>query len=100
MFVVCVTIQVVPEHRDAFLAATRLNAEATRREPGNIRFDVLRAVDDPSRFFLYEAYLDDKAFRDHQRQPHYLTWKDRVAAWMAQPRVGLQYESILPDPWA
>jgi (4S)-4-hydroxy-5-phosphonooxypentane-2,3-dione isomerase len=99
MFVVCVTVRVVPERADAFIEATRTNAEATRREPKNVRFDVLRAADDPNRFFLYEVYRGEEAFREHQRTPHYLAWKDAVAAWMAEPRVGVKHVSLFPEPW-
>jgi autoinducer 2-degrading protein len=100
MFVVCVTIHVMAEHVDAFLEATRANEAATRREPKNVRFDVLRGADDPSRFFLYEVYADDDGFRDHQRTAHYLAWRDAVAPWMAVPRTSAKYGSVHPDSWA
>ena len=99
MFVVCVTIRVVPEHVEAFLSATRANFSGTRREPKNVRFDLLRARDEPGRFFLYEVYQDEQAFREHQQTAHYLTWRDAVAPWMAEPRAGVKHESLLPDPW-
>jgi autoinducer 2-degrading protein len=99
MFVVCVTVRIVPELEDAFISATRANAEATRREPKNLRFDVLRAVDHPTRFFLYEVYRDEEGFREHQQTPHYLAWKGAVAPLMAEPRVGVKHVSIFPEPW-
>jgi autoinducer 2-degrading protein len=100
MFVVCVTIRVIPEHAEAFLAATRENAASTRNEPGNVRFDVLRAVDDASQFFFYEVYVDEDGFKAHQQTPHYLAWRQAVAPWMETPRVGVKHVSILPDPWS
>jgi autoinducer 2-degrading protein len=99
MFVVCVTVRVVPDQAAKFISAARANAEATRREPKNVRFDVLRAVDDPSRFFLYEVYRDEEGFRDHQRTAHYLAWKETVTPWMAEPRVGVKHVALFPDPW-
>src|SRR5579863_582313 len=99
MFVVCVTVKVIPEHVEAFVAATRANAQGTRREPDNVRFDVLRSVDDPAQFLLYEAYRDEAGFRAHQQTAHYLAWKQTVAPWMAAARVGVKHTSILPDPW-
>jgi autoinducer 2-degrading protein len=100
MFVVCVTIQVLAEHVAAFVEATGANAEGTRREPKNVRFDVLRGADDPTRFFLYEVYADEEGFRDHQRTPHYLAWREAVAPWMAAPRTSAKYASVAPEPWA
>ncbi len=99
MFVVCVTVTVKPEAVEAFVVATRANAAGTRREPANLRFDVLRAVDDPARFFLYEVYTEEAGFRAHQQTAHYLAWKEQVASMMAAPRVGVKHESLLPDPW-
>ncbi len=99
MFVVCVTVQVVPELVGAFLEASLANAHASRGEPGNARFDVLRGTDDPARYFLYEVYVDEQAFRAHQQTPHYLAWKARVAPMMAVPRVGVKYSAVFPEPW-
>jgi autoinducer 2-degrading protein len=99
MFVVCVTVRVIPEHAEAFIAATRANAEGTRQEPNNIRFDVLRSVDDAARFFLYEVYRGEEGFREHQRTAHYIAWKEKVAPWMAEPRVGAKHVSLFPEPW-
>ncbi|MBD3266208.1 antibiotic biosynthesis monooxygenase [bacterium] len=99
MYVVTVTVFVKPEHTQDFINATLENAEGTRREPGNVRFDVLQAEDDPNRFFLYEVYKTPEDFKKHQETEHYLTWRDTVADWMAQKRVGLKYHSIYPKEW-
>jgi autoinducer 2-degrading protein len=99
MYVVCVRIQVKRGQEEGFVAATRENHSGTRAEPGNRRFDVLHHVEDPTRFFLYEVYESEEAFASHQRTPHYLAWKERVAPMMAVPRVGDKHRSLLPDPW-
>jgi autoinducer 2-degrading protein len=99
MFVVCVTVKVRPELAESFLEATLENARATRREPGNARFDVLRAIDDPAGFFLYETYGTEDGFRAHQQTAHYLAWKERVAPMMAEPRVGVKHHAVFPEPW-
>ena len=56
MYVVAVTVFVKPDRVQPFIQATLDNARATRKEAGNVRFDVLQAEDDPARFLLYEAY--------------------------------------------
>lgn len=97
MYVVCVTVRVKPEHADHFRSATLANARGTRAEPGNVRFDVLQAEDDPGRWFLYEAYRTKDEFAAHQRTPHYLAWKEAVAPWMAEPRQGVKHRSVFPE---
>lgn len=94
MYVVAVTIFVKPENVQAFIDATLENARNTRKEPGNLRFDVLQTEDDPNRFLLYEAYHVKDDFAKHQQTDHYLKWKAAVADWMAQPRQGVKHNSI------
>jgi autoinducer 2-degrading protein len=97
MYVVCVTLWVKPGREQEFKRASELNHRGTRKEPGNLRFDVLESLDDPSRFFLYEVYRSAEDFAAHQRTAHYLAWKETVADWMAQPRQGLKHRSLWPS---
>ena len=96
MFVVVGDVRVKPEHREEFVRATLENARNTRNEPGNLRFDVSRHLEDPDRFALYEVYRDKSGFESHQKTEHYLRWRETVKDWMAQPRVGTKYESLFP----
>lgn len=97
MHVTVVHVQVKSEHIADFIAACRMNHDASVREPGNRRFDVAQAADDPSKFMLYEAYVDAPAAAAHKTTPHYLKWRDTVAPWMAVPRVGIPYIGIFPQ---
>ncbi len=97
MQVTLVHVHVKPENVADFIEATRANHEASVREPGNLRFDVLQLEDDSARFVLYEAYRDDAAARAHKETDHYATWRDTVADWMAEPRKGVRYNGLLPS---
>ncbi len=97
MYVVCVTVNVKPDQVESFRKATLENASATRKEPGNVRFDVSRSEDDPAKWFLYEVYRTRNDFTAHQQTPHYLKWKQTVAPWMAEPRKGVKHESVFPE---
>ena len=94
MYVVAVTVHVKPEFVPPFIEATLDNARNTRREAGNVRFDVLRCREDAGRFLLYEAYLTADDFARHQQTEHYLRWKQAVADGMAQPRQGVKHDSL------
>ena len=94
MYVVSVTIQVTAPDVEAFIEASLDNARNTRQEPGNVRFDVLQAEDEPTRFLLYECYQSKEDFTKHQQTEHYLRWREAVADWMAQPRRGVKHNSI------
>ena len=94
MYVVSVTVNVKPSFVEQFVEATLDNARNTRQEPGNVRFDVLQAEEEPARFLLFEAYRGKDDFSAHQQTEHYLRWKQTVADWMAQPRQGVKHSSI------
>ena len=95
MAFVLVVRMTAPEGQEARAAELigRL-VEATRQEPGNVRWDLSQSEEDPTRFFLYEVYRTKDDFPKHQQTPHYLTWKSTVADWMAQPRLGVRHQSV------
>jgi (4S)-4-hydroxy-5-phosphonooxypentane-2,3-dione isomerase len=96
MHVTLVHVVVKPGREEAFLDATRTNHERSVEEPGNLRFDVLRSHNEPARFVLYEAYLDEEAARAHKETTHYAEWRDAVADLMAEPRAGVRYDGLFP----
>ncbi|KAA5596242.1 antibiotic biosynthesis monooxygenase [Blastochloris sulfoviridis] len=98
MHVTLVHVVIKPEAVDAFIAATRANHEASVREPGNRRFDVLQAPDDPARFILYEAYASAEDAAAHKQTAHYAAWRDAVAPMMAAPRRGEPMRALFPAP--
>jgi autoinducer 2-degrading protein len=96
MHVTLVHVVVRPDAVDAFVAATRTNHEASVREPGNRRFDVLQSPDDPTRFILYEAYASAGDAAAHKQTAHYVQWRDAVAPMMAEPRKGVPMRGLYP----
>jgi autoinducer 2-degrading protein len=90
VYVLWVTLQVQPEHRQEFLDAITANAAASvRDEPGCLGFDVIELDTDKdeveNRFAFYETYIDRKAFEiGHKQAPHFLTWR-QVAAKVLVP---------------
>jgi quinol monooxygenase YgiN len=97
MLVVHVHVRVKPECVEAFKAATHANAQASRREPGIARFDVVQQADDPARFVLVEAYRTPDAPAAHKETAHYARWRDTVAPMMAEPRTSVKYDNVFPD---
>ena len=96
MLIVHVHVRVKPESADAFLAASLENARNSVREPGVIRFDVIRQADDPTRFVLVEIYRTAEDPARHKATAHYATWRDTVAPLMAEPRTSTKYRAVFP----
>jgi autoinducer 2-degrading protein len=102
MIVTCVYVNVKPGTEDLFIEETNLNHLESVKEPGNLRFDLIREADDSCRFMIYEAYESDEAAAAHKSTAHYLRWRDAVAGMMAEPRKGIRYIVVQPadrDKW-
>ncbi len=97
MFVVLVFVHVKEEAIDAFQQASIINADASRLEPGVVRFDVIQEQEDPTRFILIEIYRDENAPAQHKQTEHYLNWRETVESMMAEPRRGVRYHIISPE---
>jgi len=96
VIVTVVNIWVKEDHVEAFIRATKANHFASRAEPGNLRFDVLRDRNDPAHFILYEAYATEEAAAAHKATAHYLKWRAVVEPWMARPREGTPCSVVAP----
>lgn len=75
-FAVVVQATIEPDRMAEFLELIQKNAEATRKESGCIRFDVLRMQESPNEFFFYEVYKNEAAVDYHKKQTHYNLWAD------------------------
>lgn len=96
MVVTCVHVFVKKEFVEDFLSATLENHFETRKEPGNLRFDVLQLEDFSQKFVLYEVFESEEAAAFHKTTPHYTKWRDTVKDWMEQPRQGIRYKAVEP----
>jgi autoinducer 2-degrading protein len=99
MHVTLVHVRVKPTRLADFILATRENHQASVKEAGNRRFDVLQSPDDPTRFVFYEAYATAETAAAHKQTPHYLAWRDAVAEMMAEPRRGVPMNGVFPESW-
>jgi quinol monooxygenase YgiN len=96
MLVIHVFVEVLAEHIEAFKAASIANAQASVKESGIARFDVIQQQDDPTQFVLIEIYRHADAPAQHKETAHYLRWRDEVAPMMAKARHSIKYTNIFP----
>lgn len=64
---------------DADEAAKALDvlARETVKEPGCFKFDVLRSIENPRHFILWECWVDEAALKAHFEMPHTRSVLDR-----------------------
>lgn len=96
MIVYNVSVQVKEGFEDNFRKATKLNHMETRKEKGNLRFDVIQSESDSCHFVLYEVYRSEEAVTAHKATAHYMKWRETVAPWMARDRNGEKFSVLYP----
>ena len=99
MHILIVHAHIKTECIDEFIAATKLNAEESNKEPGIARFDLLQQQDDPSRFVLFEVYRDTDAPVAHKASAHYNKWIETVNDMFVTPRTRAFYTDVAGKEW-
>ena len=81
MYVILGIIKVKPEHLSDFVEHVQHHASQSVREPGCVRFDVLRDRDDPQTICLYEVFRSEADLDTHCQQDYYKRWMEMSAYW-------------------
>jgi len=81
-----VHIEVKPECIDQFKKITLYNCENSRKEEGNVLFDLIQHKDEPTKFVLCEHFRDSAALDFHKNTEHYKKWAEEVEKYMTHPR--------------
>ncbi|MGG5414030.1 (4S)-4-hydroxy-5-phosphonooxypentane-2,3-dione isomerase [Edwardsiella tarda] len=96
MHVTLVEINVHPDKIAEFIRVFRHNHQGSIQEPGNLRFDVLQDPQVPSRFYIYEAYVDEAAVAYHKTTAHYRTCVEQLAPLMSEARKKTVFIGLMP----
>lgn len=97
MQVTMVEINVKPNKVDDFIRVFRNNHLGSVQEPGNLRFDVLQDEVVQTRFYIYEAYINEEAVLAHKKTEHYLQCVAELEDIMSEPRKKISYIGIMPE---
>jgi quinol monooxygenase YgiN len=84
MFVVIVDIVIKRDFIDQFREAViRQGNNSLTLEEGCLGFDILQDPADPTRFTLYESYVDGRTFHEvHRATPHFAQYAASTAVWV------------------
>ncbi|MAO75700.1 MAG: antibiotic biosynthesis monooxygenase [Chloroflexi bacterium] len=98
MFAVFVTLNIKDGYVEEFQKASFGDSQGSvRDEPGCFRFDILKNVEIPNQFHLYEVYEDEQAFQAHQQTPHYKKWRQTVQPWFEGTSQRVTMDTIFPS---
>jgi quinol monooxygenase YgiN len=91
---VVATLSVKPETRAEFISAATACIKETRKEPGNIAYDLHESVTDPSKMVFVEQWENAEALVPHRAAEHMKTFgRVAVKCFSAPPRI----EIITPE---
>lgn len=94
MYIVIVHSRIQPGHVERFREVTLENVEASRREEGCVRFDVLQQADDPTRFTFIEMFKSKEDGAKHLETRHFKKWLEEAPPLMAEPRTRVIYHDV------
>src|SRR5437870_11284334 len=73
-------VEVMPPAKADGVALLRRYREATRKEGGNLRCEVIQRIDQPHQFAILEIWKDQKAFEAHGRGANTIETREKIAA--------------------
>jgi quinol monooxygenase YgiN len=99
VFIVHIYVQVKPEYIEEFKKISIENARSSVKEPAIARFDIIQQSDDPTRFVLVEAYLDESGVAKHKQTAHYNKWRQTAEKMTVGERTRTRFEPVWPEKY-
>lgn len=97
-FTACVFYDARPGHAAEVERIMTTLREHTLAEPGCLAYEPHRDPGDDTRFFLYECYVDEAAYGDHQATEHFQRYaRGEMAGHLVDRRVE-RYEPLAAAP--
>src|SRR3990172_6056991 len=78
-------IEVMPPAKDKALGLLRQFGKASRKDPGNVRFEVLQRIGTPNHFAILEAWVDQKAQAAHGMAAHTKEFREKLRPYLRAP---------------
>jgi len=96
-------IEVLPPSRAGAIALLRSYSEATRKEDGNLRIEVITRIGQPHQLVVLEVWRDQKAFEAHQASANTVQTREKIQAIRSAPtdervHVGVSVGPLQPGP--
>ena len=99
MIFIVVRHRIRPEYAEEFPRLVEDFTAASRAEPGIISFEWSRSTDDPSVYFLVEAFRDAAAGEAHVDSGHFKSAIARMPGLLAEPPE-IIHADLLVDGWS
>ena len=88
--VVVTHVDVSPPFKDTTVTLLQQLADTSRKDPGNLRFEVQQQANRPNHFTVVEAWADQKSYDGHVMAGHTRQFRDKLG-----PMSGALYDERL-----
>jgi quinol monooxygenase YgiN len=78
-------VDVPPPRREEAEALLKAVAEESRKDEGNIRYDVYQEISRTNHFTIFATWRDAKAFESHEIKPHVRRFRETLAPMLGAP---------------
>lgn len=85
MMIIHAHLQVKPDQQQAFLNESKILIEASRKEQGNIQYDLMKSVEHEGHFTMVEVWKDAQAIEAHNTSEHFTAFSKKAAGFFSAP---------------
>ncbi len=90
--IIAARIFIQPEHVDEFIDLFQGLIELTLQEPGCTGYELFQDPLDPTRFLVYETYVDQAAVEAHFAAPYFEEYGEKIGELASQPAEVIVYD--------
>jgi len=87
-------VDVPPSSKDACIAELKTLTEASRKDPGNLMFEVVQQTNRPNHFTVVEVWKDAKAFDAHGSTEHTRRFRANLGPMLGAPHDDRVYAAV------
>ncbi|MGM0898067.1 MAG: putative quinol monooxygenase [Bacillota bacterium] len=85
MMIIHAHLQVKTDQEQAFLNESKILVEASRKEQGNISYDLMKSVEQEGHYTMVEVWKDAQAIEAHNSSEHFTAFSKKAAGFMSAP---------------
>lgn len=87
MIYLIATLQIEPGTKEKLSAMVQPCIEGTRKEKGNISYDLHASVTDENVLVFVERWETQEALDNHFNEPHFLKWREALTPYLLDRKI-------------
>ncbi|WYP27259.1 putative quinol monooxygenase [Alkalihalobacillus sp. FSL W8-0930] len=85
MIITHVRFQIKPEKEEGFLALMHNLVAETRKEEGNISYELMKSTEEEHTYSMIETWKDEEATKIHNASEHFTAFLKEIPEFLAGP---------------